>query len=688
MFKQYSILLFLFLGIYSILPDQKRQELLEKLTKKMYNDNDRMIEPKSQDMKFNNLGNNIDYNISQVDEIIKKYDFPKNYNFFKDNDITPNVKNQEQCGGCWSFAATSALAYRFEKKYGIKLDLSPQDGLSCYIGNCFFGNYGIDAQLNLLKNGTLTEQCFHFVSGEDPEYIPKCPSKCEDDSEFKRYYSQNVYSTEDMVYDNREEDFYDFMVIIMDQLITKGPVVTNIDVYDDFQRWNYDINCKYDAYAPKKDAEILSGHAMVIVGYGFLENKNKYYWLIQNSWGTDPCDKGFLKIEFGKSGVEQVTFSEAYFPEKEENKTQIDVYFSGIDEQCNLLIETDSQYYWNNTLEIKFKNEDGKTDIYYYCTNYLFPIGSKAKCFTEILNYNKAKGNYTFDSSKSIGNQEIFNLDKYFKGKNFYYKGWPDVAPYAEVDYQEYFFSSERSKITFWYNPDGVNPIFPRIYSNIENKTPLKKCDKVVLNDYNDGEFFLAVCDIQKEEMEYFNYYDPKDDDFLSLMTFEILCGDRDTTYTYANRINPEKYAIFEITDFYYQRKGIISVKDKLVIHANITGDISYFNKKQSFLSFLRFTKEESTTETYNTLIQCFITVPEKLQTNYEIICNNDLPNEDIKFNEIYLLPYIILYENNFPYEVILKEEIKGKFNNTNNNKDSYIKLHLVYIICLLALIF
>ena len=287
-----------------------------------------------------------------------------------------------------------------------------------------------------------------------------------------------------------------------------------------------------------------------------------------------------------------------------------------------------------------------------------------------------------------MGNQEIFNLDKYFKGKNFYYKGWPDVAPYAEVDYQEYFFSSERSKITFWYNPDGVNPIFPRIYSNIENKTPLKKCDKVVLNDYNDGEFFLAVCDIQKEEMEYFNYYDPKDDDFLSLMTFEILCGDRDTTYTYTYRIDPEKYAIFEITDFYYQRKGIISVKDKLVIHANITGDISYFNKKQSFLSFLRFTKEESTTETYNTLIQCFITVPEKLQTNYEIICNNDLPNEDIKFNEIYLLPYIILYENNFPYEVILKEEIKGKFNNTNNNKDSYIKLYLAYIICILALIF
>ena len=87
----------------------------------------------------------------------------------------------------------------------------------------------------------------------------------------------------------------------MDQLITKGPVVTDIDVYSDLVEWTQKgYNCNNDAYAPGEDVQQNNiAHAMVIVGYGFLENKNKYYWLIQNSWGTDPCDKGFLKIEFG-----------------------------------------------------------------------------------------------------------------------------------------------------------------------------------------------------------------------------------------------------------------------------------------------------------------------------------------------------------------------------------------------------
>ena len=93
-----------------------------------------------------------------------------------------------------------------------------------------------------------------------------------------------------------------------------------------------------DAYSPGEDAKIISGHAMAIVGYGFLTYKNisKYYWLIQNSWGKNSCDKGLLKIEFGKAGVERVAFAEAYLPEKEEEKnitniTEINVDFFGFD---------------------------------------------------------------------------------------------------------------------------------------------------------------------------------------------------------------------------------------------------------------------------------------------------------------------------------------------------------------------
>ena len=59
---------------------------------------------------------------------------------------------------CWSFSLTSALAYRYNR-LGYNLNLSPQDGVSCFRKSCEGINL-LDPQLNLVKNGTVTEGCF------------------------------------------------------------------------------------------------------------------------------------------------------------------------------------------------------------------------------------------------------------------------------------------------------------------------------------------------------------------------------------------------------------------------------------------------------------------------------------------------------------------------------------------------
>ena len=687
-----SLVIILIIQAYSILPDGVRKELLNKFAKEININDNILMEPLKQDEKNKNLGNNIKYNITKINEILEKYDFPQNFDFFEDNkNIKKKVKDQQKCGGCWAFASTSALAYRFEKKYNIELNLSPQDSLSCYIKDCYFGNYGIDAQLNLLINGSLTENCFPFASGENPDFMPACPSTCEDHSLFKRYFSKSVYTTEDKVHDNREEDLYDFITLIIDQLITKGPVVTNIEVYDDFQQWCYDaLNCKNDAYSPDPDAESLSGHAMVIVGYGFLKSKNKYYWLIQNSWGEEACDKGFLKIEFGKVGVEKVAFAEPYYPEKEkeENKTLVDVIFQGFDNQCNLIINTTNNLEWNNTLQVSFKSEKDQTDFNYYCNNYDFPQGNSAKCFFEILNYIKPRGNYIYDSFKSLGNTTKFDLDPNFINKKFYFWGWSDIAPYIDGYFQDYYISSEGSKLIFWYSPDGDDSILPSIYPFYYSEIPLKKCEKFSMNYYNFGEEYLIICDIQKDEMDYFHDYDPDDsddsDDFKHLMFYDILCGEKENSITYVYKIDKNKYPIFNITDFFYVKNGTLSINDKLIIYANISGDISNFKEKQSFISFINFTNNDQQDNDYYTLmIQCFIDIPKKIQSKYKIECKNDLDAKTtVKINEIYLLPYIIPYEYSFPLEVRLNQRLKGK----SYNKGTYNKLYLIEIIWLLLL--
>ena len=91
------------------------------------------------------------------------------------------MKDQKNCGCCWSHSSTSALAYRFKLK-GLNLDLSPQDALSCYLRDCDYGNYLIDPQLNLIKNGTVTEQCLTFSSGGG-QITAECPKEtCQDGS--------------------------------------------------------------------------------------------------------------------------------------------------------------------------------------------------------------------------------------------------------------------------------------------------------------------------------------------------------------------------------------------------------------------------------------------------------------------------------------------------------------------------
>ena len=84
----------------------------------------------------------------------------------------------------------------------------------------------------------------------------------------------------------------------MDQLITNGPLVTSIQVYYDFILLNNDPQkCHDEVYTYDGTSQNYGGHALAIVGYGFLDDK--YYWLIQNSWGEEACDQGFVKIEFG-----------------------------------------------------------------------------------------------------------------------------------------------------------------------------------------------------------------------------------------------------------------------------------------------------------------------------------------------------------------------------------------------------
>lgn len=173
--------------------------------------------------------------------------------------------------------------------------------------------------------------------------VEKCSYTCKDGSEKKKYYSKNAYIIEPM---QDEENYYDYIAIIMDQLINYGPGVSSITTYEDFMRGNFDI------YSYDGKSSNLGGHAIVIFGYGVYNDR--YYWLIQNSWGEDWGENGFAKIEFGQVGAEKVCFSEPKILEESLKTKDISVNLLNTVEnsECFINFSTDSS---NEDIHNNFK---------------------------------------------------------------------------------------------------------------------------------------------------------------------------------------------------------------------------------------------------------------------------------------------------------------------------------------------
>ena len=129
------ILSLFIIHVHLILPPQMRQELLNKLTKKI-SQSDLTQDHQEFNSDFSEYFEKMEYNVSDIQKLISEYGLPENFNFFNKTGADIIIKNQGECKyGSWAFAATSSLTYRY-KMHGINISLSPQEGISCYLPTC------------------------------------------------------------------------------------------------------------------------------------------------------------------------------------------------------------------------------------------------------------------------------------------------------------------------------------------------------------------------------------------------------------------------------------------------------------------------------------------------------------------------------------------------------------------------
>jgi cathepsin L len=200
------------------------------------------------------------------------------------------IKNQGQCGSCWSFSATGSMEGAKFLKTGTLTSLSEQNLVDCSTAQ---GNEGC--------NGGLMDQAFQYVisnNGIDTEdsypYTATGPNDCQ-------YSSSNIGDT--------ISNFQDVSSGSESALMTAAnqqPVSVAIDASNNsFQLYTSGVY-----YEPACSSTSLD-HGVLVVGYG-TDDSGTDYWLVKNSWGTDWGMSGYIQMSRNKNNNCGIATSASY----------------------------------------------------------------------------------------------------------------------------------------------------------------------------------------------------------------------------------------------------------------------------------------------------------------------------------------------------------------------------------------
>lgn len=203
-------------------------------------------------------------------------------------DWTTPIRDQGGCGSCVAFGTLAIVESNleiFRKNPYLNPNLSEADLFYCGCGRCCSTGWSFGPALTYVRDkGVPDEACFPYAAGNQP--CKPCADRNKRIIKIQGWRMIcNVSQAKDWI--SRE-----------------GPVMTGMEVYDDFFSYRGGIY--------KHATGAFQGtHAIAVVGYNDVDR----YWICKNSWGTGWGEAGWFRIAYEECGIgTKFCFYTAEFP--------------------------------------------------------------------------------------------------------------------------------------------------------------------------------------------------------------------------------------------------------------------------------------------------------------------------------------------------------------------------------------
>ncbi|CAG9798426.1 unnamed protein product [Chironomus riparius] len=204
---------------------------------------------------------------------------------------SPSRDQGDECGSCWAFSVMALIETQNRiRNYMWNKSLAPQYLVDCHKkkDKCR-GEWPADA-LRFLKfksrNQAPTEEDYPYTGEEDDcesHGVPKVPLN------IKNIYDYDIEADENK---------------LKYHLANYGPIIIAMNVDRNsglFQHYKKGVFYDEGCIKSDKDCKTIN-HSMLLLGYGITEDsKRKPYFLVQNSWGSDWGEDGFIRMAMGRS---------------------------------------------------------------------------------------------------------------------------------------------------------------------------------------------------------------------------------------------------------------------------------------------------------------------------------------------------------------------------------------------------